>query len=72
MPTVVKAYRQPETENYSVFLFGAISAGITLLTIKTWNLANYGFPIYILAICALLFALIKFPNLRPSKLQSTI
>jgi len=59
-PTVVKSWKEPETESYLVFLFAAISATITLLTIDTWNFAHVGFPIYILGICGLLFALIKF------------
>jgi len=60
IPTIVKSYREPETENYKVFLFGAINAFITLLAIKEWNFAHYGFPIYIFLICLLLFLLIKF------------
>jgi hypothetical protein len=60
LPTVIKSYREPESENYSVFLFGAISASITLLTINRWSFANYGFPGYILLICLVLFVLIRF------------
>lgn len=60
IPTIIKSYKEPKTESYLVFLFGAISAAITLLTIKNWSLANYGFPTYIFAICLLLFILIKF------------
>lgn len=60
IPTIVKSWRFPETENYVVFLTAAISAGITILTIQTWNFAHYGFPIYILLVCILLTLLIKF------------
>ncbi|MDP2864177.1 MAG: hypothetical protein Q8N73_00750, partial [bacterium] len=60
IPTVAKSYRYPETENYHVYLASAISAGITLLTIRTWNFAYFGFPLYILIICLILFILIKF------------
>jgi hypothetical protein len=59
LPTVVKAYKAPETENWHIFLFGAISAGITLLTIDSWDFAHYGFPLYIFLICVGLFVLIK-------------
>ncbi len=69
VPTVIKAYRRPDTENSS-FIFGAISAAITLLTIQNWTFAQYGFPIYILLICTLLFTLIRFPNFRPAKVAS--
>jgi hypothetical protein len=60
IPTIVKSYKFPETENYIGFLTAAISAAITLLTIKIWDFAHYGFPIYIFLICALLVILIKF------------
>lgn len=60
IPTILKSYTNPETENYKVFLGGAISAAITLLTIKNWVLAEYGFPLYILFINTLFVSLIKF------------
>jgi hypothetical protein len=60
VPTVVKAYRFPETENYQVFLAAGLNALITLLTIKVWNFEHYGFPVYIFLICFLLFLLVKF------------
>lgn len=60
LPTIVKSYRAPETENYWVFLAAMVSAGITLLTITMWNFEHYAFPVYILAVCTILFVLIKF------------
>lgn len=60
VPTVIKSYNQPETEHPAVFRNGALSAGITLLTIDTWTFANYGFALYILLICILLYSLIRF------------
>lgn len=60
VPTVVKSWKEPESENWHPFFFGAVSAVITLLAIDTWDLAHYGFPIYIFAICVLLTVLIKF------------
>lgn len=60
VPTLVKAFNEPETEHHSVFRNGAISAGITLLTIKEWTFANYGFAVYILLICLILYVLIRF------------
>jgi hypothetical protein len=62
IPTITKAYRYPETESPRVFLFGAISAGITLLTVKTWTFASWGFPAYILVCCLLIAALATFPR----------
>jgi hypothetical protein len=64
VPTIIKSYKEPQSESYLVFLFGATSAAITLLTIDQWTFANAGFPIYIFLICTLLFTLIKFPQLH--------
>lgn len=59
-PTVIKSYLAPETEDYKVYFASTINAGITLLTIKVWNFAHYGFPLYIFVLCLLLTILIKF------------
>lgn len=60
IPTLVKSYRFPETENYHVFLAAAISAAITLSTIEIWNFAHFGFPLYILILCVTFVIFIKF------------
>ncbi len=60
IPTLVKSYRYPETENYHVFLTSVISAAITILTIKVWDFANLAFPLYILTICIVFVLLVKF------------
>lgn len=53
-PTVIKAYRHPQSESPWVYWLAASSASITLLTVDDWNLAHYGFPVYILVSCALI------------------
>jgi hypothetical protein len=60
LPTLVKSWKAPETESSLIFLNGSISAVITLLTLNTFTFAYYGFPLYILAACLLLFVVIKF------------
>lgn len=60
IPTLVKAFNEPETEHHGVFRNGAISAAITLLTIKEWTFANYGFAAYIFLICVALYVFIRF------------
>lgn len=60
IPTVVKAWKFPETESTNVYRNAALSAIITLLIIDHWTYAAYGFPLYILGICGLLYILIKF------------
>ncbi len=60
IPTIIKSYKEPETENPNVFLGSAIASLLTLLTIKTWSFEYYAFPLYILLICILFYILIKF------------
>lgn len=60
IPTIVKAYKAPETENYQAYLFAGIAAIITLLTIKQWDFAHYSFAIYIFFFNLITFPLIKF------------
>jgi hypothetical protein len=60
LPTLVKSWKEPETENYVVFMNGAISAAITLLALKIYNFEYVAFPIYIFIVCMLMAILIKF------------
>jgi len=60
IPTIIKSYYFPETENWFAFLTAAIAAALTLLTINMWNFAHYGFPVYILLVTVLLVLLIRF------------
>lgn len=60
IPTLIKAYKNPESEHHSVFRNGAISACITMLTIQNWTFVAYAFPLYIFNICSVLYVLIRF------------
>jgi hypothetical protein len=60
IPTVIKSYFKPESEISIAYSLPAINAGIALLTIKTWNFAHWGFPVYIFVICTIIYILIKF------------
>src|SRR3989339_40446 len=60
VPTIKKSYQYPETENGWIYSSGAIYAGITILTIKTWNFPHYAFPIYLFITNTILAALIQF------------
>ncbi len=70
VPTVVKSYHHPETENDHVFMFQIANAGIALLTIKSWSFQNWGFPAYLLINGVVLTALIRF-KLGKIKIQKT-
>ena len=60
IPTIIKSYKNPETESSTIYLFSMINAFITLLTINTWNFAHWGYPIYIFIDCLIIFLLVKF------------
>lgn len=50
VPTIVKSYKYPETENATIFAVGIINALLGVLVISTWNFQHYGFPIYLLLV----------------------
>ena len=60
VPTMVKSFRAPQSENYGVYLTGLISSVLTLFTITVWNFAAWGFPVYLIIVNLLLFSLIQF------------
>jgi hypothetical protein len=60
LPTIVKSYSHPDSESWLNFFAAGIGSAITLLTIKTWSFATYGFPLYLLLICMILTLLIRF------------
>jgi hypothetical protein len=68
VPTIVKSYQHPETENSTVFFFGLINSIIALLALSEWNFQSYGFPLYLLFVNFILAGLIKFKwGLLPGK-----
>src|SRR5918992_5507873 len=60
IPTAIKSFQEPETENPNLFLGSGIAALITLLTIKAWNFEQFAFPAYIFVGGAILFVLVQF------------
>lgn len=65
LPTLVKSYKAPETEDWVAYGAVVISSGITLMTINQWTFANYGFPVYVFVICILFTFFIKSKIGRP-------
>lgn len=59
IPTLIKGWRFPETENSSVFLLGAVNGIIALLTIDTWNPETWAFPVYITALGTVMVLVIR-------------
>lgn len=60
IPTLVKSYKFPETENWIEFLSSFISVSIAMLTFKTWTFAYFAFPLYIFCYDLIGFLLIKY------------
>jgi hypothetical protein len=60
LPTIIKSYTHPESEDIKVYVFAGISAFITLLTAKAFTWAYIGFPLYLLLDCAIIAVLVKF------------
>ena len=60
IPTVVKAFKYPETELAWPWIATVFGVVLTLLTLSTWTFANSGFIIYILIIDAIIFFLVQF------------
>jgi len=58
IPTIVKSYKFPETENSAPFTIGIIGALITTLTINNWTFEYFAFPIYIMIVNSIIFFLI--------------
>ncbi len=65
VPTVRKAYTNPETESDTLFWLGVCNAAIGLLILDSWGFKDYAFAAYLLGVNALMAILIRF---RPSRL----
>ena len=48
LPTLIKAWREPESESVSAYLGGLINASLTLSTVTVWSTAEIAFPIQII------------------------
>lgn len=60
IPTLIKAYHYPETENLDSYLCAGISAVIAFLAIKDWNFANFGFALWTIFLCSIFVLIIRF------------
>jgi len=60
IPTLIKAYRYPDTEIAWPWMASVVGVILTLLTLSSITFANSGFIIYILVLDAIIFALVQF------------
>ncbi|MEY9967855.1 hypothetical protein ABIA33_005935 [Streptacidiphilus sp. MAP12-16] len=59
LPTIVKSYRRPETEDRTVYALMAFSAALTLITLPAWTFTAAGFSCYLLTLCGTLLVLLS-------------
>jgi len=70
IPTVVKAFRYPNTEVPWPWLATCAGVLLTILTLERFTFANAAFIIYIFVLNLLIYVLVRFqlgPRLRPSQ-----
>lgn len=60
IPTIVKAYKYPDTEIAWPWIAAPLGIVLTLLTLKEFTFANSSFIIYILILNTVIFSLIQF------------
>ena len=58
-PTIVKAWRYPETEEIRAFIGGLILATSSFFAIETWDFSALAFPIYLVGLNILMIYAIK-------------
>ncbi len=64
LPTIIKAWRYPETETLYTYLVGLLTASIVIPAIPVWNVENSTFQIYLLMANATLFFVVLRGYLR--------
>lgn len=70
LPTIIAAYKRPHQESPFVYICSAFVGAITLLTLKAWNLATMGFPLYLVVFSTIIFlGVIGWPFGRMRKRQ---
>jgi hypothetical protein len=70
IPTIVKAYKYPDTEIAWPWIASVFGVILTLLTLSTFTFANCGFILYILVVNTIIYMLVQFR--LGEKLQSKI
>jgi YVTN family beta-propeller protein len=73
IPTVVKAFREPESESHVAYTAGMFSAACTLLTLQEFTIATSAFAIYFFTLCTTIsFLLLVTPRLRTRALRNSL
>ncbi len=59
LPTVRKAWRDPDSENLLFYVLVGLGATITLLTLDSWAPSDWAFAVYMLVLSLLLVAVVS-------------
>ncbi len=70
LPTVIKAWKYPETETFYTYSVGLFTAVIIIPAIPVWNIENAAFQLYLLLINTVLFFTVLRGRLGMRKLDS--
>ena len=62
VPTIRKAWAQPQSESIGTYAASGAGSAITLLTISRWRFASFAFPLYVTVVCGAIAALIALPH----------
>lgn len=54
LPTLIKAWRHPETESITPFAAGIFTTSVGFTAVGTWNFAHLAFPLYLLLLNVLM------------------
>ncbi len=54
LPTLIKAYKHPETESWIAYAMSAVGFGVGLLAISSYTFENYAFALYLFSMNLLL------------------
>ena len=72
VPTIIKSWKFPETENSSPYIGGIINSGLSLFIIKNWAFSVYSFNIYLIIMCAIIIFSIYHKRIFKAKAISPV
>ena len=60
IPTITKTYTHPETESAFTYVATIIGSISSLMILQTWDFTAYAFPVWFIAMCTIIVALIGY------------
>lgn len=67
IPTLVKSWKEPESETASPYIATVFSSLAGLLVIKEWRFSEYAFPIYLILVCSTVTSFIFRDKFKKTK-----